>query len=128
MSKEKAKRKILIIEDDEYVSELLTYLLQQNEANETLVVADGRKALETVEEEVPDIIFLDFMLPGMDGMEICRRLKKNEKTRPVPIVLMSSSLRLNEIKKEEIGADYVIAKPFNMTDILNIIDSLKVRG
>jgi DNA-binding response OmpR family regulator len=128
MSEKKNKKKILVIEDDDYVSELLKYLFSQKNNFEIAVAGDGSKALEMIEEEVPDLIFLDFMLPKIDGVEVCRRLRKNDRTSKVPVVLMSASLKLHDMVKEEIGVNYILSKPFNMTEILNIVESLKLRG
>jgi two-component system phosphate regulon response regulator PhoB len=128
MAEEKAKKKILIIEDDEYIGELLNYLFDLKDGFETTIVADGMKACETAREIMPDIVFLDYMLPNMDGLEICRRLKRKDQTKQIPVVLMSSSAQLNDSTGRAAGADYFIAKPFTMTDVLNIIESLKARG
>jgi CheY-like chemotaxis protein len=116
------KKKILIIDDDEYVQEILSYILGQNKKYEIIVSNDGSKAMGLIEEEAPDLIFLDCMLPGIDGIEINKRLKNDEKAKNIPVVLMSASLKKTQLAKSQFSADFVVSKPFNMTEILEIVE------
>lgn len=118
------RKKILIVEDDTYVHELLSFLFTQQKNYDVLVSDDSFKAFSMLDEQTPDLIFLDFMLPRMDGVEFCRKLRKNEKTKNIPVVMMSASAKLNDVDKKELGVEYSIAKPFNMTEILGIIDKI----
>lgn len=121
-------KKILIIEDDAYVHELLSFLLTQNSNYIVTVASEGRQALELLDEERPNLIFLDYMLPGIDGIEICRRIKSNEKTKDIPVIMMSASIRLKEQARGQVQADHYILKPFNVTEVMTIVENIFKEG
>lgn len=127
MSKNEPK-KILIIEDDSYVHELLSFLLTQNNNYIVTVASDGRQGLELLEEEKPDLIFLDYMLPKMDGIEVCRKIKAGDKTKDIPIVMMSASTRLQEQAKTPPCADHYILKPFNLNEVMELVQKIFKEG
>ncbi|MEW5817190.1 MAG: response regulator, partial [Spirochaetota bacterium] len=79
-----AHEKILIIEDERDITELIAYNLEK-EGYKTLQAATGEDALNNINKYNPDLILLDLMLPGIDGMEVCRQLKQDRKTRNIPI-------------------------------------------
>jgi two-component system phosphate regulon response regulator PhoB len=107
------RNKILIVEDDKDIRELMEYNLSRD-GFEPSLVKSGEEALETVSREVPDLIVLDLMLPGIDGFEVCRQLKGNEKTTHVPIVIVSAKGEEADIVIGlELGADDYITKPFS---------------
>lgn len=108
-----AHEKILVVEDDRDILELMTYNLEK----EGYVVATamaGEEALKKISQFDPDLILLDLMLPGIDGMEICRQLKQQEKTRGIPIIFVTAkSEETDVVTGLEIGAEDYLAKPFS---------------
>src|SRR2546430_1097523 len=84
-----AKPRILIIEDERGLTEVLTYNLQR-EGYDTMVTHDGLEGLRKAQTQPPDLIILDLMLPGMDGLEVCRQLRASKQTARVPIVMLTA--------------------------------------
>lgn len=119
--------KILVVDDDPRNVELLeTYLTTMPEANYKVSTAqDGIEALERVGEVAPDLILLDIMMPRMDGYEVCVRLKENQDTQFIPIVMVTALQGSEEyIKALEAGADDFISKPFNIYELMARVKSL----
>jgi len=104
---------ILIIEDEEDIRELVRYNLKR-EAFTVTEVNSGEAGLASVAKELPDLILLDLMLPGKDGMQICRELKQNKATRDIPVVMMTAKGEESDIVAGlEMGAEDYIVKPFS---------------
>lgn len=114
-------KKILIVEDDQDVG-LLVQLLLNEQGYQTRIETQGDKALGTVGSFSPDLILLDVMLPGMDGIQICQALKGNRSFRKIPVVVLTA---LNRIADQEralsAGADDFIGKPFDTTRLIQKI-------
>ncbi|MDD5697601.1 MAG: response regulator transcription factor, partial [Victivallaceae bacterium] len=109
-----AKEKILIVEDEEDIQELVRYNLQKEGFLNLMVVDSGEQALEAVKTFSPDIILLDLMLPGMDGLAVCRQLKGSQETASIPIIMLTAkSEETDVIVGLGMGADDYIAKPFS---------------
>ncbi|MBC8206773.1 MAG: response regulator [Kiritimatiellales bacterium] len=107
------KSSILIIEDEEDIRELVKYNLQR-ENFAVLEAGTGEAGLKMVERTTPDLILLDLMLPGKDGLEICRILKRDERTRHIPVVMMTARGEESDIVTGlELGAEDYIVKPFS---------------
>ena len=105
--------KILVVDDEEDLLELLRFNLS-GEGFSVTCVATGEEALDKVAEEVPDLILLDLMLPGMDGLEVARRLKSQTVTKEIPIVMLTAKGEEGDIVKGlERGADDYVTKPFS---------------
>ena len=119
-----ANRSILVVDDEEKNIKLMKGMLS-SENYDLFGVFNGEDALATVAERQPDLILLDVMMPGMDGFEVCRRLKQDDKTRMIPIVMVTA-LREDEhrIRSMEVGADDFISKPVDHTELLVRIKSL----
>lgn len=108
-----AKTTILIIEDETDIRELVKYNLQR-EGFVVLESESGEDGLKVVERTIPDLILLDLMLPGKDGLEICRMLKRNERTQHIPVVMMTARGEESDIVMGlELGAEDYIVKPFS---------------
>lgn len=108
-----AKESILVIEDEDAIQELVRYNLEQ-EGYKITGVASGEEGLEAARESLPDLIVLDLMLPGIDGLEVCRLLKNNSKTTHIPIVMLTAKGEESDIVTGlELGADDYITKPFS---------------
>ncbi|MFW5836539.1 MAG: response regulator, partial [Desulfovibrionaceae bacterium] len=110
---DRPRSKVLIIDDVKMNVVLLTKMLSPE--YEVVAAEDGRSGLETARSEAPDIVLLDILMPGMDGYEVCRRLKDDPATRPIPIIFITSMREEeSEVKGLELGAVDYITKPFNM--------------
>jgi two-component system alkaline phosphatase synthesis response regulator PhoP len=116
------KKKIVIVDDDLYVQELLKYIVARENCGEIILANNGAEALKIIQQELPDLVFIDIMLPHVDGIEICRRLRAEEITSRIPLVLMTSSRKLDSLTREETGADYLVEKPFNLSLLQSILD------
>lgn len=104
---------ILIIEDDADIAKLVEWHLQ-SEGHRTLISEDGVKGLETAISKRPDLIVLDLMLPGMDGLSVCKTLKRNETTEGIPVIMLTArGEEVDRIVGFELGADDYIVKPFS---------------
>ena len=110
--------KILVVEDEPSQREVLAYNLK---AEGFLVISadNGEDALFLVEEEEPDLILLDWMMPNLSGIEVCRRLKSRDKTRAIPIIMVSArSEEVDKVRGLEIGADDYLVKPYSVIELI----------
>ena len=109
------KQKILIVDDDTNIAELISLYLTK-ECFETCMVEDGEEALKAFEEFQPNLILLDLMLPGMDGYEVCRTVRK---TSSVPIIMLSAKGEIfDKVLGLELGADDYMIKPFDSKELV----------
>lgn len=112
------KPSILIVEDEPALVDLLRYNLEAN-GFEVRATMDGDEALMMVDERLPDLIVLDWMLPSVSGIEICRQLRRKSATRQVPIILLTARTEESDrIRGLESGADDYVTKPFSPTELL----------
>ena len=108
---------ILVVEDEEALSTLLQYNLDK-EGYAVRVCADGEDALIQIEEKQPDLVVLDWMLPTVSGIEVCRRLRQKSSTRNLPIVMLTArGEESDRIRGLDTGADDYVVKPFSMTEL-----------
>jgi len=110
--------RILIVDDEEAILDLITYNLQKD-GFQTERAVNGWEALEKIAANPPDLVILDLMLPGIDGLEVCRRLRNNLKTRGLPIIMLTA--RVEEVDKVlglELGANDYVTKPFSPRELL----------
>jgi two-component system, OmpR family, alkaline phosphatase synthesis response regulator PhoP len=123
-----AHETILIIEDEQDIVELLTYNLEQ-EGYTIFFSTSGEEALAMVQQKNPDLILLDLMLPGVDGLDVCRHLKRNETTRNIPIIMLTAKSEDSDvITGLEMGADDYIPKPFSPKVLIARIRSVLRRN
>jgi two-component system phosphate regulon response regulator PhoB len=117
MTKKSAMSKILIVEDDPDIRELLRFNLEK--AGYTLFLAeDGEKAIALTRKHSPEIILLDLMLPGVDGLEVCRTLKKDPELQHIPIIMVTAKgEELDRVVGLELGADDYVVKPFSLREV-----------
>lgn len=110
-----AKQKILIVDDDENIAELISlYLIK--ECFDTLIVNDGEEALAQFKEYAPNLVLLDLMLPGIDGYEVCREIRKNSS---IPIIMLSAKGEVfDKVLGLELGADDYMIKPFDSKELV----------
>ena len=110
-----SKQKILIVDDDENIAELISlYLIK--ECFDTRTAVDGEEALTLFREYEPNLILLDLMLPGIDGYEVCREIRK---TSSVPIIMLSAKGEIfDKVLGLELGADDYMIKPFDSKELV----------
>jgi len=108
-----AKETILVVEDEEDIRELLKYNLEK-EGYQVFGAATGEEGLRAVRDRRPDLLLLDLMLPGIDGLEVCRRIRGEAQTRHLPIIMLTAKGEEADIVTGlELGADDYITKPFS---------------
>jgi two-component system phosphate regulon response regulator PhoB len=120
------KPTILIIEDEKDIRELLVYNLQ-NEGYATLDSGDGKEGLDIARSKLPNLILLDLMLPGMDGLSVCKELERGQNTASIPIIMLTAKgEEVDRVVGLELGADDYMVKPFSIRElILRIRNILK---
>ena len=108
---------ILVVEDEDALSTLLSYNLEK-EGYKVAVATDGEEGLMLVDERQPDLIVLDWMLPKVSGIEVCRRLRQRNETRNIPIVMLTArGEETDRVRGLDTGADDYVVKPFSMTEL-----------
>ena len=108
---------ILIVEDEDALATLLKYNLDK-EGHEVAVASDGEEALVMIDERQPDLVVLDWMLPKVSGIEVCRRLRQKSETRNLPIVMLTArGEESDRVRGLDTGADDYIVKPFAMSEL-----------
>ena len=109
---------VLLVEDEAPQREILTYNLEAD-GYEVRTAADGEEALLMAAEAVPDLILLDWMLPHVTGLEVCRRLRQRPETRAVPILMLSArSEEVDRVRGLETGADDYMVKPYSVAELM----------
>ena len=109
------KQKILIVDDDENIANLISFYLTK-ECYETRIEHDGQSALDAFKEYAPNLILLDIILPGLDGYEVCREIRRESK---VPIIMLSAKTEVfDKVLGLELGADDYIIKPFDSKELV----------
>jgi PAS domain S-box-containing protein len=115
--------RLLVVDDDPDILGFLDHALSFH-GYDVLTAADGREALERVEQEHPDLLLLDLRMPGLDGYEVIRRLKSNDDTRPIPIIVITASPIDKERDKVQVlsmGADHYVTKPLSVQALVSEI-------
>jgi two-component system phosphate regulon response regulator PhoB len=119
--------RVLVIEDERDLVEVLTYNLDR-EGYDTIVAHDGLEGLRKSQTLLPDLILLDIMLPGMSGMDVCRELRAGERTRDIPIIIISArSEETDQVVGFSLGADDYVTKPFSAKVLMQRIKALQRR-
>ncbi|MBX3481137.1 MAG: phosphate regulon transcriptional regulator PhoB [Caulobacter sp.] len=109
---------IIIAEDEDALATLLQYNLEK-EGYRVLIAGDGEEALMVIDEQKPDILLLDWMLPKVSGIEVCRRLRQKTETRNLPILMLTArGEESDRIRGLDTGADDYVVKPFSMTELM----------
>jgi two-component system alkaline phosphatase synthesis response regulator PhoP len=110
--------KLLIIEDEKDIVQALEYNLKK-ESFEIHKAYDGLQGLKLAAEIIPDLIILDLMLPGLDGLEVCRKIKKDPRTENIPVIMLTAKgAETDKVVGLEVGADDYITKPFSMRELI----------
>jgi len=120
--------RILIVEDEPDLRSLLDRHLHRA-GHQVMTVGDGLEALERAWREPVDLVLLDLMLPGMDGIEVCRRLKRDDRTNRIPVIMLTARGEpTDRIQGLETGADDYITKPFNLRELMLRISAVLRRS
>jgi two-component system phosphate regulon response regulator PhoB len=110
--------KVLVVEDEEAISHLLAYNLER-EGFRVTIAGDGDDALIAVEENQPDLLLLDWMLPNTSGIELCRQLRSRIATREIPIIMLTArGEEEDRVRGLDVGADDYVTKPFSMSELV----------
>jgi two-component system alkaline phosphatase synthesis response regulator PhoP len=120
--------RILMVDDEKDIVDLIAYNLEK-EGYETLKALDGEKALQLVRTKTPDLVVLDLMLPGIQGLEVCKRIRKDPETAFIPIIMLTAKgAEIDKIVGLEVGADDYITKPFSVKELLARIKAVLRRS
>jgi two-component system alkaline phosphatase synthesis response regulator PhoP len=113
-----ARRRVLVVDDERDIVDMIAYNLGRN-GYEAVIAYDGNQALEIIDKQAPDLIVLDLMLPGLDGMEVARRLKAEPRTARIPILMLTAKGEETDVVVGlTLGADDYVTKPFSMKVLL----------
>jgi two-component system, OmpR family, phosphate regulon response regulator PhoB len=113
-----AKPRVLIVEDEDAQAEVLRYNFD-SEGFDVMVAADGDEAMLAVEEQQPDLVILDWMLPGTSGIAVCKRLRNHPETRALPIIMLTArGEESDRVRGFESGADDYVVKPFSPSELV----------
>lgn len=122
------REKILIVEDEKDIVKMLEYNLKK-EGFRVISASDGEDALDLAVREHPDILLLDLMLPGIDGLEVCRSLKKESRTSSIPVIMLTAKgQESDKVVGLELGADDYITKPFSPRELVARIKAVLRRA
>ena len=122
------KEKILIVDDEKDIVKMLEYNLKK-EGFRTASATDGEEAVDVALKEHPDLILLDLMLPGIDGLEACRMLKSQDKTSHIPVIMLTAkSQETDKVVGLELGADDYVTKPFSPRELIARIKAVLRRN
>ena len=121
------KPKLLLVEDDASLAELLIYHFEKQDYKVTHTV-DGEEALILVQEELPDVILLDWMVENLSGIEVCRRLRRSNDTANIPIIMLTArGEEEDKIRGLETGADDYVTKPFSPRELIARVQAVMRR-
>lgn len=109
---------VLIIEDERDIADLVAFNLEK-EGYRTVIAVDGIKGLEVAFQVIPDLILVDLMLPGMLGTEVCKHLKRNDRTSQIPVIMLTAKgEEIDKVVGFEVGADDYVVKPFSTRELM----------
>lgn len=112
---------ILVVDDDKDILEVLQYILEDS-GYEVNTLNDGHFLFDKIKEHMPDLILLDIMLGNMDGRELCKDVKSKQETHDIPVIMISASHNIVTPYHQNGAPDDFIAKPFDITVLLNSIE------
>lgn len=119
---------IFIVEDDENIREMEGYALK-NSGYEVMGFADGDSMLNSLCGELPELILLDIMLPGDDGLTVLRKIRENERTKNVPIMIVTAkTTEIDKVRGLDMGADDYLSKPFGIMELVSRVKALLRRS
>jgi DNA-binding response OmpR family regulator len=117
-----SKKKVMIVDDEVHIVELVKVVLEDTNY-EILEAYDGQEALDKIIAEKPDLVLLDIMIPRLDGYEVCMRLKADDTTKSIPIVMLTAKgQEVDKVKGYQSGADSYMTKPFSPLRLLTELE------
>lgn len=120
-----AKRHVLVVDDDPLILEVLQTVLDLEEFRVS-TATDGETGLRMLSEDRPDVVVVDVMMPGLDGLEVCRRIKGDPATAELPVVLLTARDRTEDQRAgEEAGCDAYLTKPFSPLYLIDVISEIR---
>ena len=117
-------RKILTVDDEKHIVRLIQVNLERH-GYEVVTAYDGREALQKVDDERPDLVILDVMMPYMDGFEVLQNLKRNPATRDIPVIMLTAKAQDADVFKGwQSGVDCYLTKPFNPMELISFVQRI----
>lgn len=117
--------KKVLIADDEPSLRLLVHATLESDDYEILEAKDGLEALEVAQREMPELVILDVQMPGLDGFEVCRRLKNDEKTKNMMVVMLTSKSQATDREMgARVGANEYFTKPFSPLELMELVEKV----
>jgi len=117
-----AKKKVLIVDDEKDLVEMLAIRLEADGRYEIGTAFDGEEALAKASELDPDVVVLDTVMPGLDGWQVARRLRDDERTKDAAVVIMTAGAAAESKRKaQEVGAVKLVLKPYDQKELLSVI-------
>jgi DNA-binding response OmpR family regulator len=118
---------VLVVDDDPDVCDLVRYKLEQSGFH-VRRASDGDQALREVEAEIPDLVLLDIMMPGMSGLEVLERWRANGATEKLPVIMLTAKAQENDVERGfELGADDYVIKPFSPRELARRVTAVLSR-
>jgi len=119
-----SEKRILIVDDDPDIVETVAFFLSGSDY-QVFIAKNGKEALEQVKEEKPDLVLLDVMMPEMNGLEVCRKLKNNPETNSIPVVMLTAQGSKKDVDDAiDGGANGYVVKPFNLPGLVERIETI----
>jgi CheY-like chemotaxis protein len=123
---EPSRRQVLLVDDDPLIVEVLSTILDLEHFS-VRTAQDGQSALSALAEERPDVLVCDVMMPGLDGFEVCRRVKSDASTADLPVILLTARDREQDrVAGQAAGCDAYITKPFSPLGLIEVIEQVRV--
>jgi DNA-binding response OmpR family regulator len=120
---ETARRRILVVDDDPRLLHIVSLYLGI-EGYEVIQASNGEDGLKAVNETPPDLVIMDIMMPGMDGVEACRRIRENPASAAIPVLMFSALSGDDDVERARLaGANHLITKPFNLVGLGQVVKS-----
>ncbi|MBW3589061.1 MAG: response regulator [Actinobacteria bacterium] len=114
-------KRVLVVDDDQSIQRVLVQTLEL-EGYEVATASDGVEALETLAGQLPDVVILDVMMPKLDGLDVLKRMRADERTQTVPVILLTARSSQEDIWEGwQSGVDYYMTKPFDVEELLRFL-------
>jgi len=112
--------RILAVDDDQDILEVLQLILEDS-GYQVETLSDGHQLFDKINKKHPDLILMDIMLNGLDGRDLCKNVKLNDRTQSIPVIMISASHNVSDVLKQDCAPDDFLAKPFDIHILLNKI-------
>ena len=111
-------QRVLVADDEAAILSVISYKLR-SEGLEVIAARDGREALELARSQIPDLLIIDYQMPGLDGLEVCRQLRSESKTARIPVIMLTArGMDIEPADLERAGISLLMAKPFSPKEVL----------